>query len=210
MDSVMYDRQATLDLKIPKAASIIGCGGVGAWVGIDLALTGVQTLCLFDDDELDYTNLNRLPFSPEDVGKQKVDILGDFILKRRPDIAIRKYGKLSEITKPLVCGNVVDCTDKLDVQKMVYNICTERNLMYYRVGYDGNHITVIDGKHTDAPKPKNVWSDGSGRDGYTTVSSWAAPPQMIASMITYVMCHPKRAHAPLSCDIGELFNESKR
>jgi len=211
MDSVtVYDRQRKLGLSVPKAASVVGCGGVGAWVGIDLALSGVEKLCLFDDDMLEYHNLNRLPFTADDVGKPKVDILKDFIQERRPHIAIRTFGKVSEMTKSMLEGAVVDCTDKLAAQKLIYDGCQSKKLRYYRVGYDGNHITIFDAKHPKSPKPKKVWDDGSGRDGYTIVSSWAAPPQMIASMITYMICYPNRQFPPLSGDIGEIMNGASK
>lgn len=210
MDNVMYIRQKKLGLAVPKAATIIGCGGVGTWVGIDLALSGVEKLCLFDDDTLEYHNLNRLPYKPDDVGKPKVDILKDFILDRRPDMAVRCFGKFSDITKEMIEGVVIDCTDKLSVQKLVYDGCTEKKLRYYRVGYDGNHITIFDAAHPESPKPKKVWDDGSGRDGYTIISSWAAPPQLIASLVTYMICYSENKFPPLSGEIGDILHGANK
>jgi len=208
MVDMMYDRQKTLKLTVPTTATVVGCGGIGAWVAIDLALSGVKKLQLFDYDKLEYSNLNRLPFKPSDVGKDKNAVLSDFIKERRPDIELVCFGKVSEMTKDLIAGNaVIDCTDKLAAQKLVYDSCMKKGLAYFRVGYDGNHITILDGRHKDAPVPKKVWSDGSGRDGYTIVSSWAAPPQFAAALVTYMVCNKGRQiFAPIIGDIGEMLN----
>ena len=206
MDSVVYDRQKKLNLRIPHTVSIVGCGGVGAWVGIDFALSGVQKIYLFDNDNLEYHNLNRLPYTSSDVGKKKVEVLKTFIAERRPDTAVRCFGNVTDITKKMLAGVVVDCTDKLAAQKVIYDECTKSGMPYYRVGYDGNHISVFDGRHPNSPKPTKVWDDGSGRDGYTIVSSWAAPPQLIASLVTYIVCGSRRPVPPISGKIGDVID----
>jgi predicted ThiF/HesA family dinucleotide-utilizing enzyme len=188
MADIMYDRQRELDLCIPKEASVVGCGGVGAWVAIDLAMAGVKRLNLFDDDQIEMHNLNRVPFTPNDVGKPKTEVLQTIINGMRPDTIVYQYGKVTELTRNLVEGYVVDCTDKVETQKLIQSICKQKSLHYYRVGYDGHHVSVIDGQHADAPKAKDVWEDGSGHEGYTIINSWVAPPQVCASLVTYMIC----------------------
>ena len=203
MADMIYNRQQSLNLRIPAQASIIGCGGVGAWVAIDLAMTGVPRLNLFDDDNLEMHNINRIPFTPGDVGLQKTEIVSDFITGIRPEISIVRYGKLSEITGSLIGGVVIDCTDRIATQSLVQALCKQKKLPYYRVGYDGNHLTVIDGQHEDAPKAVEVWDDGSGQEGYTVVPSWVVPPQVGAALVTYMVC-TDRAFEPIITQMEDL------
>ena len=186
---MMYNRQQTLHIYPPDEVSIIGCGGVGAWVAIDLALAGVNKLNLFDDDDLEVHNLNRLPFSADDIGKPKTEVVKCFISNIRPDAIVVMYGRASGITKNLLSGAIVDCTDSLEAQTLIYEECKRRKLLYYRVGYDGHHITVIDGQSSDAPKIDKVWDDGTRRAGYTIIPSWAVPAQIAACYLTHILCH---------------------
>lgn len=56
-----------------KTASIIGLGGLGALVANMLVRVGVGHLILVDRDYVGKENLNRLGYSPEHVGRTKVD-----------------------------------------------------------------------------------------------------------------------------------------
>lgn len=44
------------------SAIVVGLGGIGNWVALDLALVGMGTLILFDDDIVEVSNLNRTLF----------------------------------------------------------------------------------------------------------------------------------------------------
>ena len=67
--------------------TFIGCGGLGTWSAIALAMSGIARGMLFvDDDELEITNLNRLPYTADDIGKKKVHLLEERINQLRPEI----------------------------------------------------------------------------------------------------------------------------
>ena len=207
MVDIMYDRQASLGIRPPNEVSIIGCGGVGAWAGIDLALVGVEKITLFDNDKLEIHNLNRVPFRPDDVGKPKTEVLKKFIKKIRPGATVYIRGHLTEISKALLRGSVIDCTDALATQQMIFAMCQEKSLPYYRIGYDGPHITVIDGQHKDAPKLNKVWEDGSGRSGYTSVPSWVVPPMIAAAFMTEMICKGSPGNGkPISTNVHNLMD----
>ncbi len=207
MVDIMYDRQKTLHLHPPNEVSIIGCGGVGAWAGIDLALAGVGKITLFDDDKLEVHNLNRVPFRPDDVGKPKTEVLKKFIKKIRPHTTVYVRGRVSAISQSLLQGSVIDCTDILATQQMIFAACQERSLPYYRIGYDGRHINVIDGQHKDAPKLSKVWEDGSGQTGYATVPSYVVPPMVAAALMTEMICSGNPGHnRPVNVLMGEMLD----
>jgi len=216
MVDMMYTRQEGLSVHPPNEVSIIGCGGVGAWVAIDLALAGTKKLFLFDDDDLEISNLNRLPFEANDVGKPKTAVVKKFIGAIRPDAEIVMHGRVSGITKNLLRGTVIDCTDSLEAQQLIYEECTKKKdsgLKYYRIGYDGHHITIIDGQSKDSPKIDKVWNDGSGHSGYIIVPSWAVPSQLAASLLTHIICYrqPNRGPCPpIRGHIDELIDNHWR
>lgn len=92
-----YDRQVMMFgsegqrilADIPVA--IIGLGGTGSVTGTQLAYLGVQNYILCDDDQVDNTNLNRLlGATPRDIGRYKVDVVGDMILRINPNARIEK------------------------------------------------------------------------------------------------------------------------
>jgi len=207
MDHIIYTRQQNLGIAPPTEVSIVGCGGVGAWVAIDLAMAGTYCFNLFDNDYVEAHNLNRVPFGLSDVGKSKTLVLKRFIKKIRSNTRVYRFGNLTEITLKLLMGSVVvDCTDKLSAQTMIYKECVSKGLRYYRVGYDGNHLGVIDASHPDAPKLDKVWGDGSGRSGYTIVDSWIVPPQIAAAFVTEIICK-RISRPPINTHVDDLIRK---
>jgi len=194
MGNIMYTRQEKLDITPPNGVTVIGCGGVGAWVAIDLAMSGVRKLTLFDHDKLEIHNLNRLPFSALNVGKPKTEVLQKYIAEIRPETDVKCYGKFTLVSAALCDNIVVDCTDVLAVQAEIYEMCQKGDRDYYRVGYDGHHLTIIDGRSEAAPTPKKVWSTDDSHTGYTIVPSWLVPPQIAAAALTHMLC----------CDSGDF------
>lgn len=63
--------------------TVLGAGGGGSLVSLQLANLGVGNIRIVDDDIIDKSNLNRqFLFTESDVGKYKVDVLKEKILKR--------------------------------------------------------------------------------------------------------------------------------
>jgi molybdopterin-synthase adenylyltransferase len=63
--------------------AVIGCGGLGSSLAVMLAALGARNLRLVDGDRIDQTNLSRLLWAEQrDVGKPKVDALGEHLRRR--------------------------------------------------------------------------------------------------------------------------------
>jgi len=75
-----------------KAATIFvaGAGGLGSPVSIYLAVAGVGTLILVDNDIVERTNLNRqiLHFD-RDIGRRKAVSAGEKLREINPDIEVK-------------------------------------------------------------------------------------------------------------------------
>jgi molybdopterin/thiamine biosynthesis adenylyltransferase len=71
---------------------LVGIGGLGCPLAIALAKSGIGTLGLSDDDEVDASNLHRqILFSSQMVGAHKVDAAADALTKMCPGVRIEKH-----------------------------------------------------------------------------------------------------------------------
>ena len=178
----LYDRQKELNLKVPEAVAVLGVGGIGSWVALDLALVGVKKLILIDSDIVEEHNLNRTPFSKDHVGKFKVHSLAMLIKERRPDITVlpltdRRFDDNINLMKSNRIEYVIDCRDRLIPNRLM------GVFPYVKLGYDGKKMTI----HFN-PRPETVWGEGHR---YTVVPSYLVPPQFLAGLITEVITSGK-------------------
>jgi len=97
MTSERYNRQVILDgfgeasqLLLTKASVlVIGAGGLGCPAVQYLAAAGIGHLGIVDDDTISLSNLHRqVLFSTEDVGKLKVDVARERLLKMNSEIEV--------------------------------------------------------------------------------------------------------------------------
>jgi len=181
-DRLIYQRQENIDLYTPDKLLIVGCGGIGTWLAILAAMSGVPELHLFDADCLEISNLNRLPYTTLDLGKRKTTALAEYIARIRPDCHLFTYGQASEVDLE-VASNIgshwqalVDCTDNIQTQRMTYAWATHsKHIPFWRAGYNGTSIT----RSTTVP----AWTTEGGEDaGYTITPSWVVPAVTIAAL----------------------------
>lgn len=200
----IYDRQKKLDLKIPDSVGVIGVGGVGSWVALNMALTGVKKIVLIDHDKVEIHNLNRTIFSLAHVGLEKVFALEAVISTKRADIEItpipKKLEDLTADEQRLLesCEIIIDCrdTDELLPEKF------EKKTKIVG-GYDGFKVTL----HMNRT-PNKIWGDAPVR--YTVTPSWLVPPQFLASLITLYICCPEcrtEKEEVISFDIRDVFKK---
>lgn len=174
--TALYDRQTALNLNIPKSVLLIGCGGIGSWIGFSMALGGVSKLTIIDPDVLEIHNLNRTPFREDQVGLPKVFAMQDLIYDRRQgvcEVDVYDCTYQNSGIDPTEYDIVVDCSDGLDCKEYLND--HEFNGKYIKLGYDGTSITI------DTNIKSYVWSMG---DGYRIVPSYVGSVMMIASIVT--------------------------
>jgi tRNA A37 threonylcarbamoyladenosine dehydratase len=180
-----YQRQETLNLSIPDAALIVGCGGTGVWTALALLLVGVRKFVLVDEDDIATHNLNRLPYHPASVGRSKAFALSMLLKSIEPSVSIVEHWKMlefnsewsmmSKLAKKAVDNFVVvDCTDDIKFQQTLYAECIKQNLQYYRVG------CTSDGYFAGTKVPTGAFASDM-QQGYGQ-PSWVAPPMMAAAM----------------------------
>lgn len=195
----LYNRQSKILLNIPETATVVGCGGTGAWIGIILAMSGVKNIVLYDMDIIEEHNLNRLPYTNETIKVEKTAALKDFILSIRPSANVICCPEFCEISS--VSGVIFDCTDAIKVQELIKSKCKENGTDYVRCGCAENHITV------DSDVEPDEWSDTKLR-GYDVVPTWAGTAVLSAAMsvIKYYLAIPD----DISIYINDLFKSASK
>ncbi len=199
MSEELYSRQSSLKLKNYDYVIVVGIGGIGNWVALDLALSGcVRNLIIIDPDVVEESNLNRTYFDYSDIGCFKVDCVSKHINLRRPEQLLyvcREYmteNLATKIIEKYIGDNsyyhtniaVIDCRDD------VYDDCYQFNCKLYKVGYDGMSIS-IDGN----PRLTKVFGQRGG--SYTVVPSYIGSAQLSAILVCNDLLYP-RAYAKLS------------
>ncbi len=137
-----------------KNILIVGCGGAGFWSAVALQ-TLKHNLHVVDFDRVELRNTNRLPLEP---GEYKVEGLKKFIH------ACELHTYCCEVSPSLISlinpEFIIDCTDDIEVQKMLYNESVKRHIGYVKAGSYQNRATTSD------VNPEYVWDmfpdDNSG------------------------------------------------
>lgn len=181
----LYNRQSDLDLNIPEKVTVIGLGGIGSWVAMNLGLIGVKHLNLIDYDIIEEHNLNRTIFREIDIDTKKIEAISDLLSDRRSDLTVRIFDKrLEDLTRleltELKDTLIIDCRDVLDVFPDSLSECQK-----IKLGYDGLSITIIIN-----PDYSTIWELNDDR-GYQVTPSFLPPCQFLASAITTLITDPK-------------------
>jgi len=111
---------------------IVGCGGLGNTVATSLAGSGIGTIHLVDFDLVDVSNLHRqLFFTLKDIGKPKVEILGNYLRKMAPFTKVLEHNLTINKKNVFELINdidyVLDCTDSLPTKYLLNDACVLQN-----------------------------------------------------------------------------------
>ncbi len=89
---------------------VVGIGGLGCPAAIALALAGVGTIGIADDDQVDVSNLHRqILFRDADVGASKVEAAATALLRMVPDLRIERHASR------MLPDNAVQLASRYDV-----------------------------------------------------------------------------------------------
>ena len=180
--NTLYDRQRHLLLKFPRKVVIMGAGGIGSWVALDLALIGVEHLVIIDPDVVEEHNLNRTPFRTNQVGLPKVAALKELIFERRPDCRVDTFinveDNLTNIQVKKIRRGAELLVDTRD--RKLYVPPYWADLRTIALGYDGRGVTMI--INPEYPV---------GNDSYRTITSYLVAPQLLAALATELITNPE-------------------
>jgi len=201
----LYERQKDL-LKdynfYEESAMVIGLGGIGSWVALDLALLGIGTIIIIDPDTIENTNLNRTLFRLGDVGRNKAEAVKELISERRSDVIVVP---MTEYFKPELLDKynvdyIFDCTDSLNVRQQICNFMPRPSANYVKCGYDGFNASIS----------VNDYTSGSwGEEGsYTIVPSFFGTPQIISALaVTEMVINNEYDSGTINFEITEILKK---
>jgi len=196
---VNEDRQVAMNQAlgiVPEEVNvIIGCGGIGFWLGLLVAMVGGRYFVLFDGQNIDNSNLNRLPVPQTWVGQNKAVALRKMIRILRPDTVVTTEDTLSMLEKlsskikkeqnyysrTANVLNVWDTTDDARIQTKInaYVNTLSKNrewnkVRYRKIGYEGFKV----GSYKDY----QVWTQEGYTTGYRTTQANAVSSVISAGL----------------------------
>lgn len=129
---------------------IAGVGGLGSPVATYLAVLGVGTLVIVDNDAVERTNLNRqILHWDKDIGRRKTDSAMEKLQAMNPDICVK--GIDERITASTVCSlvgdadGIVDALDNFQARYLLNETAVEKGIPLFHGGIRGffGQVTTI-------------------------------------------------------------------
>ncbi|MBN2238647.1 MAG: HesA/MoeB/ThiF family protein [Dehalococcoidales bacterium] len=157
-----YDRQIIMrgfgeegQEKLKNAKIFVaGCGGLGSPVLVYLAVAGIGTIRIVDEDTIDISNLNRqILHWDADVGRVKVESGSEKLRGMNGQIAIEPIRATIDETnaEELTAGFdlIVDAMDNLHTRFILNQAAIKHNIPFFHgavQGLEGRVSTIIPGK----------------------------------------------------------------
>jgi sulfur carrier protein ThiS adenylyltransferase len=108
---------------------IAGVGGLGSAVAVALARVGIGRLIIADFDVVEPSNLNRQQYFTDQIGRYKVDALGENLQRINPYVTVHAHCiLLTPENIPALfsdCSIVVEAFDRADMKAMLVNTVLE-------------------------------------------------------------------------------------
>ncbi len=133
---------------------IAGAGGLGSPIAIYLAVAGVGTITLADNDIVELTNLNRQILHEDvDIGKKKTVSAEEKLTALNPDITIRVIDQtIDENNAAQLVGKadgILDAMDNYPTRYVLNDTAIKKKIPFFHGairGLYGQATTVIPGK----------------------------------------------------------------
>ncbi len=134
-----------------KKVCVIGCGGLGGYVIMELGRLGVGSITAVDGDVFDQSNLNRQLFSDEAVlGQGKAKVTCEKMSVINSLVKVKPIHSLltAENCDTIIAGHdvVVDALDNLDTRKILQRCCSKLNIPLVHgaiAGWYGQVCTIL-------------------------------------------------------------------
>jgi molybdopterin/thiamine biosynthesis adenylyltransferase len=125
-----------------KSVTILGVGGVGSNLALNLAACGIGSLHLVDGDEIEASNLNRqLLFNLADIGRRKTEVVAEKIAQFNPSVKVRTthrfLGGVQDVLEVIQGADLVvrSIDTPLDAQFWVNEACVQMGIASTSAGF---------------------------------------------------------------------------
>lgn len=146
---------------------IVGAGGLGSPAAMYLAAAGVGRITIYDDDQVDLTNLQRqIAHDTSDIGLDKVISTLNTLRKINPEVEVfarkaRLEGKT--LTQEVAKADVVlDCSDNFSTRFAINRACVEQKTALVSgaaIRFEGQ-ISVFTPGQNDSPCYNCLYQSG--------------------------------------------------
>lgn len=107
---------------------VVGAGGIGTYVCLNLALMGVGSIDLYDGDIIESHNLNRQVFYYDAIGKKKSEVLAERI-NRLTRECVRPYSSyLKDVSKLKKYDVIFSCLDNWQYRFMLSDYAVKNRI----------------------------------------------------------------------------------
>jgi len=135
---------------------IAGAGGLGSPIALYLAVAGIGTLTIVDNDVVDQSNLNRqILHYDRDIGRKKTASAEEKLLEANPDITVKVIDATIDASNAgALIGNadgIVDAMDNYPTRYLLNDVAVEKDIPLFHGGirgFYGQATTII--PHTTA------------------------------------------------------------
>jgi molybdopterin/thiamine biosynthesis adenylyltransferase len=133
-----YSKQEQVLGRLPqKRAAVVGAGGLGNFVSLELALSGLD-LAIFDFDVVEEKNLHRTPlFSASDIGSPKAEAAARKLREANPEISVAFRNSQPARDDLAAADIVIDCTDNFESKVSLNRLCRELGKPLVAAGISG-------------------------------------------------------------------------
>jgi len=145
---------------------IIGAGGLGSPAAMYLAAAGVGNITIYDDDQVDLSNLQRqIAHYTNDIGTDKVISTQQTLKNINPEIKVRAIkqrleGELLE-TEAKQADVVLDCSDNFSTRFAINTACVAHKTPLVSgaaIRFEGQ-VSVFTPGHNDSPCYNCLYSE---------------------------------------------------
>lgn len=136
--------------------AVVGVGGVGSVTAEMLTRCGIGKLLLFDYDKVELANMNRLFFTPDQVGLSKVAAASATLQEINPDVSIEVHNYnittvdnfehfVGRLRSGSLSGKAVDlvlsCVDNFEARMSINCACNELGQVWIESGVSENAVS---------------------------------------------------------------------
>lgn len=126
---------------------IAGVGGIGSNVAVNLVRSGLTQFTLVDFDRVEMVNLDRQFYFKDQVGRLKVDMLRDNLMRINPELDIQIVSCRIDASNARAlfsnCVLVVEGLDKSEEKKMLLESCSGEKVVVMANGIAGDRVDTI-------------------------------------------------------------------
>ncbi|MCS5422371.1 MULTISPECIES: sulfur carrier protein ThiS adenylyltransferase ThiF [Psychrilyobacter] len=167
---------------------ILGAGGIGSNVAVNLVRSGVSNLKIADFDRIDLSNLNRQFYFHDQIGKSKVEMLKENLERIAPDLEIEIIDTKIEETnaKELFddCDILVEAFDKKEYKKLLIEEFHSSNKLIVSASGIAHHDTdnILTKKFGE-----NIYVVGDFKKGIEEYKTYSPKVLIVASIMANIV-----------------------